>query len=204
MFDGIADQVCEDFPEEVVGKNQSRGIFVADAAPGVVADLFVDDRIQIHRLDLRRPGMDPADGGDGSEDLDALIDAALEFLDIYGSIPRERAEEQVGIEVRDVLGVPDIVGQDIEVQVRLVPCLFKVAALPNSNVPTSGSRARSRSASGHRRNSSPLPGSLPKILIQPCGLTTGAPSSMPTAQPGRHLQRRSPAPARMSPKILPR
>ncbi|PKL56732.1 MAG: hypothetical protein CVV35_03425 [Methanomicrobiales archaeon HGW-Methanomicrobiales-6] len=96
-----------------------------------MAGLLSDDRIEIYRPQFRCSGVNPTDGGDSPEDLDALIDAALEFLHVCPCIPRERAEEQVGIEIRDVLGVPDIVGQDIEIQVRLVPCLFEIPALPD-------------------------------------------------------------------------
>ncbi|KAF5046621.1 hypothetical protein DSECCO2_468940 [anaerobic digester metagenome] len=63
--------------------------------------------------------MDPPDLRDDAEDLDTLADALLQARHVTGRLPIQRVLEEFGVEVRDVLGVPDIVRQDVQVEVRL-------------------------------------------------------------------------------------
>ncbi|OQC59575.1 MAG: hypothetical protein BWX50_01708 [Euryarchaeota archaeon ADurb.Bin009] len=61
--------------------------------------------------------MDPPDFGDVPEDLDALPDTPLQLLRVYPRIPVQGVDQKVAVEVRDVLGVLDVVGKYVQVEV---------------------------------------------------------------------------------------
>jgi len=78
VLDGVADEVREDLGEEVVGKDQPRCALVGDGDAREVLDLCPDDRIEIHRPEKGRSGVDSPDLRDGPQDLDALCYALLQ------------------------------------------------------------------------------------------------------------------------------
>ncbi len=125
MLCGVADQVREDLRQEVVGEDRHREPVVVDAEVGEVGDLLPDQVVEVNGCKSGPALADLADSGDVCGDLDALSDPVFQFPGVAGRFPLEFVDEKISVDVCDVVGVPDIVGEDIEVEVRLLVCRFK-------------------------------------------------------------------------------
>ncbi len=122
---GVADQVCEDLGEEVVGEDLQGLPIVVDMEVGEVGDLAEDHGVEI---DGSRPGpvlVDLPDGGDICCDLDDLPDPILQLPGVMGCVPLEFIDEDIGVDAYNVAGVLDVVGEDIQVEVCLTVRCFK-------------------------------------------------------------------------------
>ncbi len=117
----VPDEVVEDHREQIVGEDPVIHPFVADGAVRIALDRPPDGRIKVNRPELGDRLVDLADRGDILEDLDTPPDAPLEARHVPGPLSLQAIGEQFGVEIRDIFGVPYVMGQDIHVEVRLVP-----------------------------------------------------------------------------------
>ncbi|MBA7483075.1 hypothetical protein ES707_18586 [subsurface metagenome] len=81
-------------------------------------------------MEVKRRKSDPAlvdlpDGGDICGDLDALFDPVFQFPGVPGRFSLEFVDEEVGIDVCDVVGVSNIVSENIQVKICFLVCYLK-------------------------------------------------------------------------------
>ncbi len=74
---------------------------------------------EVDRFKVGRLLVNAADGRDVLEDTGALPDTPLEFPRVLRGVSLQHIKQEVAVEVRDVFRVLDVVGHDIEVEVRL-------------------------------------------------------------------------------------
>ncbi len=119
MLHDITDQVHEDLRQEVVSDDLSRLPPIVDTEVREVSDLIEDHSMEIDGGKPNPALVDPPDGGDVCRDLNTLSDSILQLLGVQSYLPLELSDEDVSVDVRDVIGVFDVVGEYIQVEVRL-------------------------------------------------------------------------------------
>ncbi|OQC69332.1 MAG: hypothetical protein BWX50_01005 [Euryarchaeota archaeon ADurb.Bin009] len=130
MFDGVPDEVCKDGRQEAIRPHVDLMTGIPDGCATESGDLLPDDRIEVHRHKPRLL-LGPPDGGDVLEDLGAPADAGMQLLCVGLQVAFRHTNQEVGVHARDVVCVPDVVGQYVEVDVGGIAGSFEFLALPD-------------------------------------------------------------------------